>query len=427
MNLKRMSLLLLTLFCVISIAVLEFANYGSTSNSHTIEFFNQKPEVTSGYQELARLYEKTHPNIKVKITTVGNGSGASALQAKFVSGDAPDIVMLGGLPEIDRYHNRLLNLDNLPIQKKIVPSLKSGGRIYGHSLGVAVDIEGYGWAYNKAVFKKAGIDAGRIKDYASFKAAVEKLNAQKKALGLSGVFGFNGADTSSITSFSAQFLSQSYHNNLTKAYRSQHLNWRYSKRMADYVDLVKRYNVKPILSVRYDASVQDLFFHGKVAMIPQGNWIIPTLDEAQKGFSAKNLGMLPYFVKGQGQIMTGSSWYLGITNEHPQREKDAKDFLQWLYNSPESEKVIVQQMRYVPPTINFDLNKLPDPLSKEIYRIGTGKHAQVPVHKQFPNGFNQEAIGPNMQRYFANKISWQQFVQRTESQYYQLRQIQGGK
>ncbi len=427
MHFKKISLWLLSFFCLISLSYLSLSNRQSSSNSTTIDFFNQKPEVAESYQHLAKLYQKSHPNIKIKVTTVGNSNGASALQAKFISGDAPDLVMLGGLPEVDRYHNRLISLDNMAIQKKIIPSLKSGGRIYGKILGIPVDLEGYGWSYNKAVFRKAGIDVKQIHDYASFKAAVQKIASQEKQLHLSGVFAFNGADTASISSFSAQFVSQAYHNNLTKAYHSQNLDWQYSKQMKAYTDLIKKYNVQPILSVRYDASVEDLFFNGKVAMVPQGNWIIPTLDGLKKNFTKDNLGMLPYYVKGQSKIMTGSSWYIGITNEHPAKEKAAKAFLNWMYTSTASENVIVNEMRYVPATTNFPLSKLPDPVSKEIYKIGTSKQASVPVHKQFPNGFSQEVIGPNMQRYFANKMSWQNFIDQTSRKYNQLRQIQGGK
>lgn len=118
MHFKKISLWLLSFFCLISLSYLGLSNRQSSSNSTTIDFFNQKPEVAESYQHLAKLYQKSHPNIKIKVTTVGNSNGASALQAKFISGDAPDLVMLGGLPEVDRYHNRLISLDNMAIQKK---------------------------------------------------------------------------------------------------------------------------------------------------------------------------------------------------------------------------------------------------------------------------------------------------------------------
>uniref|UniRef100_UPI00226E398E ABC transporter substrate-binding protein n=1 Tax=Levilactobacillus brevis TaxID=1580 RepID=UPI00226E398E len=317
----------------------------------------------------------------------------------------------------------------LILQSTIVPNLVSGGISNKHMVGIPVDLEAYGWSYNKAVFAKAGIDASKINNYSEFLKAVEKLNSEKKKIGIDAVFGFNGADTSSIASVSAQFTSLPYNNNLVKAFKSKTFPWKYERQMKNYYDLVKKYNVQPILSVKYDPSVQDLFFNGKVAMIPQGNWIIPTLDGLEKGYVQKNLGMLPFFVKNDGtdRLLTGSSWYLGITKDHPKRQKAAKDFINWMYTSKEAENVIINEMRFVPATKNFDVSRLPDDLSKQIYRIGTSKNAQSPVHKQYPNGFTNQALGPYIQRYFVNGISWKELKKETSAKYRQLREIQSGE
>jgi raffinose/stachyose/melibiose transport system substrate-binding protein len=88
-------------------------------------------------------------------------------------------------------------------------------------VGIPVNLEAYGWSYNKAVFAKAGIDASKINNYSEFLKAVEKLNSEKKKIGIDAVFGFNGADTNSIASVSAQFTSLPYNNNLVKAFKSK--------------------------------------------------------------------------------------------------------------------------------------------------------------------------------------------------------------
>ncbi|KRL36734.1 ABC transporter substrate-binding protein [Liquorilactobacillus uvarum] len=401
----------------------------SNSNKITLNFFNQKPEISTQYQKLAKMYTKKHPNVSIQITTSGQGGGAAALQAKFASGEAPDIIMLGGLPEIDRYKDHLVSLKSLPATKTILPSLLSGGISNGRLVGLPVDLEAYGWSYNKAVFTKAGINAANIHNYTDFVKAVKKLDAQKEKLGLSGVFGFNGADTNSIASVSAQFTSQAYDNDQVKAFNSTSFPWKYGSQMHAYYNLIRNYSVQPILSVKYDPSVQDLFYNGKVAMIPQGNWIIPTLDGIEKGFVQKNLGMIPFFVKNDGsdRLLTGSSWYLGVTNDHPKREKAAKDFVNWMFTSREAENVIINEMRFVPATKNFDISRLPDDLSKEIYRIGASKNARAPIHKQYPNGFSTQVLGPYIQRYFVRDISWNQLEKVITTKYRQLREIQSGE
>ncbi len=404
----------------LSLFVLTCCSFGSQkeqSSKITLNFFNQKPEISTQYQKLARLYHAKHPNVNIQITTSGQGGWCSgtAGQICFRRGSRYYYAR-GGLPEIDRYKEHLINLKNLQASKNIIPALVSGGLSNNRMVGIPVDLEAYGWSYNKAVFAKAGIDVSKITNYSEFLKAVQKLNAEKKQLGLEAVFGFNGGDTNSIASVSAQFTSLPYNNNLVKAFKSTTFSWKYEKQMKQYYDLIKKYNVQPILSVKYDPSVQDLFFNGKVAMIPQGNWIIPTLDGLEKGYVQKNLGMLPFFVKNSGsaRILTGSSWYLGITNDHPHREKAAKDFINWMYTSKQAQNVIINEMRFVPATKNFDVSRLPDDLSKEIYRIGTSKKAQAPIHKQYPNGFTNQALGPYMQRYFVNRISWSNLKKKSQ-------------
>ncbi len=430
---KRYKRLLILLAIIVTPFLLSACGTSQSSkgsgNKVTINFFNQKPEITAQYRKLIKMYTAAHPNVNIELTTAGQGGGAAALQSKFSSGEAPDIIMLGGLPDIDRYKDHLLTLKGMSSVKNILPRLISGGMTEQHRLvGIPVDLEAYGWVINKDVFRKAGVDPNSIHDYQQFVAAVKKINAQKDKLHLQGVFGFNGSDTNSITSMSAQFTSGYYKNDQVKAFESKKFPWTQEKRMKQYLDLIKQYGVKPILSVTYDESIQNLLFNGQVAMIPQGNWVIPTLDGLQKGWVQKNMGMLPYYVKDNGKdaLMTGSSWYLGVTKDHPTHEKAAKDFINWMYNSKAAQDVIINEMRFVPATKNFDVDRMPDSISKEIYQIGTSKNAVTPIHKQYPNGFANEVIGPMVQRYFAGKTTWSNLKSVVSNQYRQLKTVQSG-
>lgn len=431
-KLKRLLVLLLVIVTPFLLAACKSAKSPSsqTDKKVTINFFNQKPEITSQYQKLIKMYQKKHPNVSIQLTTSGQGGGAAALQSKFSSGEAPDIIMLGGLPEIDRYKDHLLTLKDMSAIKNTLPRLISGGMTEKHRLvGVPVDLEAYGWVINKEVFKKAGVNPDSIENYAEFVAAVKKIDAQKDKLGLQGVFGFNGADTNSITSMSAQFTSDYYQNDQVKAFDSKKFPWEKEQRMKEYLHLVKRYSVKPILSVKYDESIQDLFYNGEVAMIPQGNWVIPTLDGLQDNWTQEKMGMLPYFIKDDGtdELLTGSSWYLGVTNDHPSHQKVAKDFINWMYSSKEAQDVIINEMRFVPATKDFNTDRLPDDVSKEIYQVGTSKNAITPVHKQYPNGFANEVIGPMVQRYLVGKTSWDNLKKVVSNQYKQLKEVQSGQ
>src|SRR5699024_1225476 len=135
-KLKRLLVLLLVIVTPFLLAACKSAKSPSsqTDKKVTINFFNQKPEITSQYQKLIKMYQKKHPNLSIQLTTSGQGGGAAALQSNFSSGEAPDIIMLGGLPEIDRYKDHLLTLKDMSAIKNTLPRLISGGMTEKHRL-----------------------------------------------------------------------------------------------------------------------------------------------------------------------------------------------------------------------------------------------------------------------------------------------------
>ena len=65
-------------------------NNQSADGKVTIEFFNQKTEMADTLQRIVDDFEKEHPNIDVKLTTVP--SAGIVLKTRILSGDVPDII-----------------------------------------------------------------------------------------------------------------------------------------------------------------------------------------------------------------------------------------------------------------------------------------------------------------------------------------------
>ena len=89
----------LTFMLSLSLIVLTCCSFSSQKEKNskiTLNFFNQKPEITAQYQKLARMYHAKHSNVNIQITTSGQGGGAAALQAKFASGEAQILLCLAG-------------------------------------------------------------------------------------------------------------------------------------------------------------------------------------------------------------------------------------------------------------------------------------------------------------------------------------------
>lgn len=397
---------------------------GGSQKETVVEFFSQKPEITDQLKDLANTYSKEHENVRVNITTVGSGEGSAALQAKFTSGDEPALMMLGGLPEVERYKKTLMDVSDMEVVDTVAGNLLEGGTIDDVPLGVPMNLEGFGWMYNKELFEKAGVDPDNIKTYDDFVSAVEQLDQQKDDLGMDAVFGYSGGEDYITNQFSANFTSPEFDDSILEAYDAKELKWEYGDQMKKYTDLINQYNVQPILSVDYSQSVEKLFVNDKVAIVHQGNWIIPTLNGLDPDFVENKLGILPVFGENdtEGKVVVGAPWYIGINKNLDQKVVEAAtDFLNWMYLSDEGQDALLNEFNYIPPQEGYEVDRISDPVSQEIYQaLLDGKTAAM-THKQYPDGYFQSSLFPEFQKYLNGDISWEDFEANTSKAFSEMR------
>lgn len=122
----------------------------------TLKMFQFKVEIAEPLAKLAAEYEKENPGVKIQIDTVGGGADyGAALMAKFNSGDKPDLFNNGGFSDLDKWIEHLEDLSDQPWVKDLVPVAKEpmtkDGKLYGQPL----NLEGYGFLYNKDLFAQA--------------------------------------------------------------------------------------------------------------------------------------------------------------------------------------------------------------------------------------------------------------------------------
>lgn len=399
-------------------------NGGSDSEAVVVEFFSQKPEITTQLQDLANSYTEQNPDVRINITTVGSGEGSAALQAKFSSGDEPALMMLGGLPEVERYSDTLLDVTELELSDTVIEGMLEGGTIEGVPLGVPMNIEGFGWMYNKEIFEQAGVNPDDIQSYDDFVTAVETLDSQKEELGIDAVFAFSGAENYIANQFSANFTSPEFNNSILESYSATELNWEYGDQMQKYTDLFNQYNVQPILTIDYSRSVEELFINDAVAMVHQGNWIVPTLNDIDPEFAANKMGILPVFGENDttGKIIAGAPWYIGINKNLDEAiVEEAKAFLDWMYTSEEGQTAIVEEFNFVPAQEGYDVETISDPVSQQIYQALLDGETGAMTHKQYPDGWFQQVLFPEFQKYLNGDISWDEFEANTSKGFADMR------
>lgn len=390
-----------------------------------IDIFNPKAETKDQLDTMIEEYESKNEGVSINLTTVGAGqNGEAALQAKFSSGEEPAIFILSGMSGAKKYQSHLLDISDMESAKTAIEGTLQGGMLDGIPYGIPLNIEGFGWMINKDIFTSAGVDPSTIASYDDFQSAVETIDSQKDELGIDEVFGFVGDDAGFINQFSNHFTAPEFDNDLTIAYETDELNWEYGSRMKEYTDLVNQYSVQPIVSLDYSTSVEELFANNKVAMVNQGNWIVPTLDEIDPSFSKEKLGILPLFVASdtEGYISAGPSWFWFINKEKDERVvEESKKFMDWMYTSDYGKQQIIEDFKYIPAHEGYDELTIEDPVSNEVYQMLLDGKASVWAFNQYPDGFYSDPLLPEFQKYLVGDISWEEFEKNTGSRFKEMR------
>ncbi|WP_202914431.1 ABC transporter substrate-binding protein [Streptococcus sp. S784/96/1] len=418
---KRKFISLLTLVCCGALVACTSSKESQSDSSSEIvvDVFNIKTETAEQMDALVEKFEENHPGIDINMTTVGGGTdAAAALQAKFSSGDEPDLFMLGGLSDAKTWEHTLYDLKDSELASLAIDGTLEGATLNDKVLGLPMNIEGYGWLVNKEIFKKAGISLEDIKSFEDFKQAVEKLDNNKKSLGLDGVFAYSGGETWVSAQFSSNFIAPEYSDSLTDTANATELKLTYGDRMKSYFDLADKYNAKPIESLDYSTSVEELFASGKVAMIHQGNWIIPTLNSLDESFTKEKLGILPMFVEDEtkGKIVAGPAWYWCVNSSTSKDEREAAiTFLTWMYTDKEAMSDVLNEFNFIPAYTNFVKDEITEPLSNTIYTYLTDGNTVPWVHNSYPDGFGEKILGVQLQAYGAEQISWDDFKETISS------------
>ena len=415
---------LVAMACVMSIASGLLVGCGSKSASDkvTVDIFQFKVEAKDALDKATKEYMKDHPNVDIKVETVGGGSDyGAALKSKFASGNEPAIYNIGGAQDAIDWKDKLEDLSGESwvgqAYQGTLDSVKQGSKI----VGMPFNQEGYGFIFNKDILKKAGIDPMSLNTYADLEKAVQTLDSKKKDLGLDAVFALPGKETwvtglhLSNVAFSNEF------NSATDAFNAKKIDFKQNAGLKKLLDLQIKYAFKPsadnksINSVDYATQVEKEFSLGKVALIQQGNWAFGSIDGIDKKLS-QNIGILPMPLDGvkDGCIPVGVPMYWSVNStKDDATKKAAKDFLSWLYTSDKGKEMIIKDFKFIPAFKGYTGDNLQptDPLAKDILRYSNAGKTMPWVFMGYPTGWGQDKLGNDIQKYIAGDITWDKLVE----------------
>ena len=199
----------------------------------------------------------------------------------------PDIFAINGLEDYKSWSSLILDLSGEKWVKDTAVAFKADNKVYGFP----VAIEGWGLVYNADILAKAGIDPKTLDDYANYKAAFEKLDAQKAELGLKSVVSMvAGLDMGWVTGdhdFNALLSNGLPYGDMsvTNDLLAGKVDTKRLSEYADWVELLFKFADKAVLTTgNYDAQV-GAFATGKAAFLHQGNWVDPNMAQAKATFA----------------------------------------------------------------------------------------------------------------------------------------------
>ncbi|WP_101772573.1 ABC transporter substrate-binding protein [Peptostreptococcus faecalis] len=425
---KFKKLMSLTAVGLLSVSLLAGCGNSSKSGSDKqvqLDIFQFKVEFKDQFTKLAQEYMKENPNVKINITSVGGGTEyGPALKSKFSSGNEPAIFNIGGPQDVKDWENKLEDLSSSKLVNEALPKTLDGVTKEGKVYGLPYSQEGYGFIYNKEIFKKAGINAEELTTYAKLSEAVKKIDAEKSNLGLDAAIAFPAKETW-VTGLhlSNVFISPEFEGNINKIYESKTIDFKYSKQFKDIVDLQNKYSVQPTASLDYSQQVEKLFSMGKVAIIQQGNWVFNSIDQVDSEL-AKNIGMIPIPVEGvsEGKLPVGVPMYWGVNKDKDDAtKKAAKEFLEWMYTSDQGKEYVLNEFKFIPAYKGYDSSKIQDPLSKVVYEYSKAGNTSDWIFMGYPSGWGQNTLGADIQKYVSGQSSWEDIIKNAQQAWEQAR------
>lgn len=375
----------------------------------TLNVRNPKVEISIQFEQMVIAYEKENPNVDIRIHTVGGAAeNYSDLKAQMAAGTGPDIFSNSGYENTKLWSKFLEDLSDQPWVEKAYDDTLNPMKINGKIYGMPFNLEGYGFIYNKDLFKKAGIDT-LPKTLTELIAAAEKLQKAGITPFATGYYEeWKLGDHLLKLAFAQQEDPAAFIKGLNDGTEKIESNQKF-KDVIKLLDVTMKYGNNNPLTTDYNMEV-NLFAKGHAAMIQQGNWIQPMIDQLSPNM---NIGMLPIPINDEPNndaLAVGVPNYWVINKQTtPAKKKEAKKFLNWMVSSKQGKTFMTEHFKFIPVFENMEADNL-GPLADEIIRYSKdGKTLSINWF-HYPVGVRTE-FNSAMQLYVGKQLNRDQLLQ----------------
>ncbi len=294
------------------------------------------------FEKLIQQFNETYPNVTINYESVPFGDAQNKFKTAAQSDSgAPDILRaeVAWVPEFASL-GYLFALDGTPLLEdtNFLETPLSSNVYEDQTYGVPQVTDTLGLMYNKALFKKAGIDAppATWDEVADASAKLQKVGADGIYINSGGYFllPFIYGEGGDLVDTDAQKITVNSPENVAGIETAQ--------------DLVKSgAAVKPDANDSY-GTMMTLFKEGKVGMIINGPWETAAVSEDTKFGGFDNLGVAPVPAGDGGQgAPVGGHNYVIYSGMDDAKADAAIAFVQFM-SSAESQAFIADELGLLP-------------------------------------------------------------------------------
>ena len=409
---------------------------GSKDKATEIYFLNFKPEVAEIYEnEIVPAFEAENPGYKLKVVTAASGTYEQTLNSEVAKSNPPVIFQVNGPVGLNNQKAMAADLSSTNFYK-ILADKSMALKLDGKVSAIPYAVEGYGIIYNASIMakyfalpnKNTKVNSmDEINNFATLKAVVEDMQANKDALGIKGVFASTSmaagnqwrwqTHTVNVPLYK-EFLDDAPNANpLATGLAQDTITFKYSDNYKNIMDLYTNNSLtaKTLLGAKtVDESMAE-FALGQCAMVQNGNWAAgQILGVAGNKVAADDIKFLPIYTGIAGEenfgLCIGTENYLCINkNASPEAQKGADVFLTWLFSSATGKNLVSTKLNFITPFNTFSDNDLPaDPLSKEVskWMNKPGVTSVMWVFNAIPSEVWKDNLGDALLQYFEGKLDW---------------------
>ena len=385
-----------------------------------IEVFHFKVPWVDAWEDMTAEFEQDFPNISVSSEIVGGAADwRTVLQTRFAAGLGPDIFIIEGQSDFELWREFIAPMDDQPWVSKLLPIAKDAATFDGRIMAMPYNIEGYGYIYNKDIFRQVGITQPP-RNYSELRAAAQRIQQAGITPFASG-FGTWWVISNHFTNipFAQQPDPKQFIADLNAGRTTIYQNEIF-RQWQRVFDLVLEFSEPNPLTTDH-LTQTTMFALGDVAMIQQGNWREPAIYQTNPDI---NMGFLPIAfnddINQMNKIPVGIPFMFVVNNRvSAERQAAAFEFLNWMVTNSRAQRYITEEFRSIPAFEGIPAGTLGE-LSREILVFASEGRTIPWMFPRWPDGAVQE-FANIAQRYVAGQLTFDAYLRELQRTWEALR------